>query len=312
MVHDRVLGIDVSKAQLDICEWPNGEAVAFPNDESGWAAVAARAAEIGAEAIALEASGGFERAATRYLRECGLLVLVLDPRRVRLFAAVRGKTAKNDRLDAATTAQFAALFGEERPARGPELERLAEFLTYYEQCADSLAHARTRAGAFAEPELCARIAEEIARLKMAKVEVLRRLRQLVKRVPGLPPKIALLQSMPGIGFLNAVTLAVRLPELGTLSRHAIAALAGVAPYDRDSGSMRGQRHIHGGRARVRRMLYMGALLATRSGSPFAQRYAALLRAGKPTKVALVAVMRKMIVTLNAMLRDGRSWTPAIA
>jgi transposase len=220
---------------------------------------------------------------------------------------MRSRQAKNDRLDAATIAEFAALFGEQRPARSPVLERLAEYLTYYEQTALAVSHARTRLNGFSELELRHRVMAEVERLESEKDETLRRIRHLVREIADLAARIRLLQTMPGIGFLNAVTLAVRLPELGTLSRRAIASLAGLAPFDRDSGTSHGRRSVIGGRARVRRMLYMGALTATRHQSPFAAFYRRLVEAGKPGKVALVAVMRKMLVTLNAMIRDSAPW-----
>jgi transposase len=307
MRYTSVLGIDVSKARLDACVWPQGQALAVKNDEEGWANLARHVVAAGVEAVAVEASGGFERGLVRYLRALGLVVLVLDPRQVRLFAQLRGRHAKNDRLDAATIAEFAALFGEQRPARSPALERLAEYLTYYEQTAQAVSHARTRLHAFSELELRQRLMAEVKRLESEKAETLRRIRQLVREVADLAARARLLQTMPGIGFLNAVSLVVRLPELGSLSRRAIASLAGLAPFDRDSGTSHGRRRIFGGRGRLRRMLYMGALTATRDGSPFASVYRRLVAAGKPAKVALVAVMRKMLVTLNAMIRDNAPW-----
>lgn len=307
MCFNSLLGIDVSKARLDVCVWPQRQAFAVGNDEEGWAELARVVAEAGIDAVAVEASGGYERGLVRYLRALGLVVLVLDPRQVRLFAQMRGRQAKNDRLDAATIAEFAALFGEQRPARSPVLERLAEYLTYYEQTALAVSHARTRLNGFSELELRHRVMAEVERLESEKDETLRRIRHLVREIADLAARIQLLQTMPGIGFLNAVTLAVRLPELGTLSRRAIASLAGLAPFDRDSGTSHGRRSVIGGRARVRRMLYMGALTATRHQSPFAAFYRRLVEAGKPGKVALVAVMRKMLVTLNAMIRDSAPW-----
>jgi transposase len=303
MCFNSVLGIDVSKARLDVCVWPQRQAFAVGNDEEGWAELARVVAEAGIDAVAVEASGGYERGLVRYLRALGLVVLVLDPRQVRL----RSRQAINDRLDAATIAEFAALFGEQRPARSPVLERLAEYLTYYEQTALAVSHARTRLNGFSELELRHRVMAEVERLESEKDETLRRIRHLVREIADLAARIRLLQTMPGIGFLNAVTLAVRLPELGTLSRRAIASLAGLAPFDRDSGTSHGRRSVIGGRARVRRMLYMGALTATRHQSPFAAFYRRLVEAGKPGKVALVAVMRKMLVTLNAMIRDSAPW-----
>lgn len=304
------LGIDVSKRQLDGHVWPEGASLCVGNGEAGFAALLDWLAGHPVDAIAVEASGGYERKLVEALRAAGQRVLVLQPRDVRLFAELRHKRAKNDRLDARVIAEFAALFGEERPARSPALERLAAYLTYYEQLSAAVAQAKTQRETFADEEVRALCAEQVARLTADKRTLLARIRALVASDEDLSGRVRLVQSMPGIGFLNAVTLVVRLPELGRLSRHAIACLIGVAPFDDESGQHKGRRVCRGGRRRVRTMLYMGALAAARC-NPLIQAFCQRLKAaGKAHRVVIVAAMRKIIVILNAMVRDGKPWEHA--
>jgi transposase len=215
--------------------------------------------------------------------------------------------AKNDRIDAETIAEFGATFGKSRPARAPLLDKLAERLTWYEQITDDIVRLRTRRAMFSDPELRAQLTAELRRLVAAKRAALRAVRRLAMDDAVLRQRIELLQTMPGVGAFVALTLVIRLPELGTLSRHAVASLAGLAPWDNDSGRRRGIRHIFGGRDRVRCALYMGALTAIRINRPIVAFYDRLCAAGKPGKVALTAAMRKMLVMLNAMLRDQRAF-----
>lgn len=303
----RTLGVDVSKRQLDGHVWPDGAGLCVGNNEAGFAALLRHLAEQPVDAVAVEASGGYERKLVAALRAAGQRVLVLAPREVRLFAEMRRKRAKNDRLDARVIAEFAALFGEERPARPPALERLAAYLTYYEQLSAAVAQARTQLESFDDAEVRELAADQVRRLTADKRALLARIRVLVAADEGLNGQVRRLQSMPGIGFLNAVTLAVRLPELGRLSRHAIACLIGVAPFDCESGQHKGRRFCRGGRERVRTMLYMAATTAKRCNPAIKAFCDRLKAAGKPHKLIIVAAMRKMIVTLNAMVRDGKEW-----
>jgi transposase len=307
----RVLGIDVSKSRLDCSLWPSGTGLSVDNDETGLATLAALVEAEQVAAVAVEASGGYERLLVRTLRAQGLTVVLLQPGEVRTFANMRRCRAKNDRIDARVIAEFAAHFGAERPGRDAEAERLAEFLTYYEQASQAVAHARTQRDSFTVPELRDLHEKAIAALVVAKMTALAHLRKSLRQSPRLAHIAALLQSMPGVGFLNAASLAVRLPELGTINRRAIASLVGLAPFDRDSGTRRGARHIAGGRTRVRTMFYMAAMAAIRSCPQYRAIYDKLLSTGKVHKAAVTAVMRRMIVTLNAMVRDQTSWQPAI-
>lgn len=310
-VFSSVLGVDVSKPRLDCCLWPSGKAIVATNDESGVAGIAALVAAENIAAVAVEATGGYERLLVRSLRAAGMVVVVLQPGEVRAFANMRRRRAKNDRIDALVIAEFAAHFGAERPGRDSDAERLAEFLTYYEQASQAVAHARTQRDAFSAPELRELHDQAIAALVAAKKTALAHLRRLLRQSPKLARLAALLQTMPGVGFLNALSLAVRLPELGSANRRAIASLAGLAPFDRDSGCKRGARHIAGGRTRVRTMFYMAAMAAIRSCPQYRAIYERLVAAGKAHKAAVTAVMRRMIVALNAMVRDEAPWRPAL-
>lgn len=303
----RTLGVDVSKRQLDGQLWPDGGGLSVGNNEAGFAALQRHLVAHPVDAVAVEASGGYERKLVEALRAAGHRVVVLAPREVRLFAEMRRRRAKNDRLDARVIAEFAALFGEERPARSPALERLAAYLTYYEQLSAAVAQAKTQLESVADDEVRALVGDQVRRLTADKRALLVRIRALVEADDDLNGQVRRLQSMPGIGFLNAVTLAVRLPELGRLSRHAIACLIGVAPFDDESGRHKGRRFCRGGRERVRTMLYMAATAAKRCNPAIKAFCERLKAAGKPHKLIIVAVMRKMIVTLNAMVRDGKEW-----
>lgn len=308
----KTLGLDVSKRQLDGHFWPDGVSVSVGNNEAGFTTLLRHLAERAVDAIAVEASGGYERKLVEAMRQAGFRVLVLQPRDVRLFAQMRRRHAKNDRLDARVIAEFAALFGEERPARSPVLERLAAYLTYYEQLSAAAAQAKTQLEGFVDDEVRALVVEQIRRLTADKRTLLARIRALVEEDQDLDKQVKRLQSMPGIGFLSAVTLAVRLPELGRLTRHAIACLIGVAPFDDESGQHKGRRYCSGGRERVRTMLYMAATTAKRC-NPIIKAFCERLKAaGKPHKLIIVAAMRKMIVTLNAMVRDNKEWQDNIA
>jgi transposase len=309
MNHSRVLGIDVSKKRLDCAVFPHSREGAFSleNCEAGATALLDCVQAMKPEVVALEASGGCERLIVARLREAGVTVLVLQPAAVRAFATLRGRKAKNDRLDAQLIAEFAARFGEARAPRPAAWDRFAELLTYYEQVAEDAALVRTCLASLHDPEIRDRATARLKALAAEKTALLARLRALVAELPELAARVKLLATMPGIGFLNAVNLAVRMPELGRLSNKAVAALAGLAPFDDDSGERAGQRSIRGGRGRVRRLLFMGAMSAIRVNPIIKALYARLIARGRAHKSAVTAAMRKMIVTLNAMMRTQQPW-----
>jgi transposase len=307
MKFNTVLGIDVSLKNLDCWEYPSGRGFSVENTDEAIGALMEDSAGRSIEVIAVEATGGLERRVTRIARAAGFRVLVLNPARVRSFANLKGQIAKNDRIDAKVISEFAAHFGEDREPLPAEYEPLLECLTYHQQCSERVAQAKTCLASFSVPEICESQQSVVASLIEAKRLALATLRQRVAALPALKALVKLLSSMPGIGFLNAVNLAVRLPELGKLSRQAIASLAGLAPFDHDSGKFKGQRFIQGGRERIRTLLYMGGLTAVRVDPSFKAFYDRLVAKGKAHKLAITAVMRKMVTILNAMVRANKPW-----
>ena len=304
-----VAGIDCGKDFLDGGLFPEGDGIRVTNDAAGFVLLSAWATRHGVRRIGMEASGGYERLVRRHLLAVGFGVWVFDPARVRHLAKAKGRRAKNDSIDARVIAEFTATFPAAATVGGDVArEELAGLLKarglMVEKQAD-LRHAATLAPAVASTALIA-AAEHLAhRVAELDGEIERR----VAADCGLARTVADLRSAPGIGSVSAVTLAAMLPELGHTSGARIAALVGVAPFDDDSGRHRGQRRIAGGRADVRRVLYMATLVAaTRAKGVIADFYQRLRAAGKAPKVALVACMRKLLVRLNAMLATGQHWS----
>ncbi len=307
------VGIDVAKVRLDVAIRPRGEAWAVPNDDDGIAALVARLAPLAPTLVVLEATGGLEMPAAAALAGVGLPVAVVNPRQVRDFAKALGQLAKTDALDA----QLLARFGEVvRPAPRPlpeaDAQALAAMVARRRQLLATLTSERQRLGTARVPvrdRLCAHIAwleQELADLDDD-------LRRRVRASAVWRAQEDLLRSVPGIGPIVATTLLAELPELGTLDRKRIAALVGLAPLNRDSGTLRGKRLVWGGRGRVRSALYMAALVAVRHNPFLRAFYARLLRAGKPKNVALTACMHKLLLILNAVVRAGIPWRqPATA
>lgn len=302
-----VVGIDVSKDWLDVAVYPDGEHWQVRNDQDGWRALRRQLKGRGIRAIGLEASGGYERNASIALVEAGLPVRNVNPWKLRQFAKAAGILAKNDRIDAHVIARFVDTLPS-RPARhDPDLDHLAELVTARRQlvddrlrCANQMELLRDAALRRMQTRRIRQIDTDIRRLDQ-------RITETIAGVSILAERQALLCSMPGVGPVLAATLLAFLPELGSLSNRPIGALVGVVPYDFDSGKMRGLRRIWGGRARIRRVLFMAAQTAAMHNpvlKAFKQR---LIAQGKKPKVAIVAVMRKLIVILNAMVRDNTTW-----
>ena len=303
-------GIDVSKDRLDVLLLPEGLCFSVCNDTPGWAELIARLRPLAVSAIGLEPSGGYERGIIRALLAAGLSVRRINPNKLRQFARARGVLAKNDRLDARLIAEYVAIMPTRVLQRDDAVERLAEIITMRRQLCDEHVAAMNQA-THLEDAMLRRISKR--RLLRIEADILlldKRLAELVAADPRLAHRYQLLISMPGVGPTLAHTLLATLPELGQIDRKQIAALVGLAPYDFDSGKLKGHRCIYGGRMPVRNVLYMAALSASRYNpalKAFSNRLAA---AGKKSKVIIVAVMRKMIITLNAMLRDNTEWHPA--
>jgi transposase len=305
------VGIDVSKRRLDIHARPSGESFAFGYDDEGVTALIERLVALAPALVVLEATGGMEVRLAAALAAAGLPVAVVNPRQVRAFARAMGRLAKTDRLDAAVIAHFAeAVRPPVRPLPDEATRRLGALVARRRQLLEMLVAERNRRHA-ADPALQERIDAHLRWLEEALAELERDLEGAVRESPIWQAKEELLRSVPGVGPVSARTLLAELPELGSLTRRQAAALVGVAPFSRDSGRMRGKRAIWGGRARLRACLYMAAVAAARGSNPaIAGFYKRLRLAGKPAKLALTACMRKLVVTLNAMLRTDTAWKPA--
>jgi transposase len=313
-----LIGIDVAKAELVVAARPTGERWAVANDERGIRTLVERlrAAAPRVELIVLEATGGYELLCVGALAAAGLPVVVANPRQVRDFAKATGQSAKTDRIDADVLALFAERV---RPAvralPDADAQELDALLGRRRQLLEMLQAERNRLGQvfgrgkpLVKKSLRAHIAFLERELRIADTD----LGAMVKRSPAWRERDDLLQSVPGVGPVLSLTLLAELPELGRLTRREIAKLVGVAPLSRDSGTMRGRRFVQGGRAGVRAVLYMAALVATRRNAVIRAFYQRLLAAGKPRKLALVACMRKLLTTLNTMARTQQRWSAEYA
>lgn len=306
------IGIDVAKATLDYACRPNGEAGTVPNDDQGIDALVEQLHPQAPTLIVLEATGGYEAAVAAALAAAGLPVVVANPRQVRDFAKATGQLAKTDAIDAQVLALVAErVRPEPRPLPDADAEALDALLTRRRQLVEMLVAERNRlliARAAVRRDLQQHIRFLERRLREADDD----LHTAVKASPVWRVKDDLLQSVPGVGRVVSLTLLAELPELARLSHKEIAALVGVAPLARDSGTLRGKRLVYGGRAPVRAVLYMAALVASRRNPVIRAFYERLRAAGKPAKVALTACMRKLLVILNAIARSGTPWQPARA
>jgi transposase len=305
------VGIDISKHRLEIHVRPCGESFTIDYSEEEVAALVERLGGLEPTLIVLEATGGMEVRLAAALAAAGLPVAVVNPRQVRAFARATGRLAKTDRLDAAAIAHFAeAVRPPVRPLADEATRQLQALVTRRRQLLEMLVAERNRCQA-AEPALHKRIDAHLRWLETALAEIERDLDGAVRDSPVWRAKEELLRSVPGVGPVSARTLLAQLPELGSLTRRQVAALVGVAPFNRDSGKMRGKRTIWAGRAALRACLYMAAVAAARGANPtIAGFYQRLRQAGKPAKLALTACMRKLVVTLNAMLRTNTTWKQA--
>ncbi len=304
------VGIDVSKDWLDVSTGAGGAEWQVGNDAAGIRALGERLAVVAPERIVVEATGGLERAVVRGLAKTGLPVVVVNPRQVRDFARATGRLAKTDVIDARVLAWFGkALQPAVRLRPDAQAEALRAVVTRRRQVVEMLTMERNRVGQ-ATALVRRQVKGHIAGLQRQLVALDRALAQLLQANPVWRARDTLLRSVPGIGPVTASMLVAALPELGRLNRKQIAALVGVAPHNRDSGSFRGKRSVWGGRAAVRTCLYMATLVATRRNSVIQHFYARLCAAGKPKKVALIACMRKLLTILNRMLYTNSPWQPA--
>lgn len=319
MARERIfVGIDVSKARLDVHLHPAGERLAVANDQAGWRALAHRlrrlpGAAAGDAAIGLEASGGYERGVADHLAAADLAVYRIDPAQVRAFARSRARHAKTDPIDAEMIARWLAAHGDRAQPyrRDPARRRLSELVAHRARLVAQAATLEGQLDTIEEPVVRRLIGADIKRIKAAVLLLAKTVAALIAAHRDLSRRHDLLTSVPGVGPVLASTLIGQLPELGTSDAKAIAALVGVAPYSRQSGATDRGGRCRGGRHHVRAVLYMATLSAIRCGNPAIKPfYERLRRAGKPAKPAIVAAMRKLITILHAIVRDQTAWNSA--
>lgn len=302
------VGIDVAKDRLDVHVRPQGEAFALARDADGLELLCARVSELAPALVVLEATGGFETTVAAALAAAKLPLAVVNPRQIRDFARATGRLAKTDALDAAAIAHFAeAVKPQPRPLPDAAARALGELVTRRRQVVDMMVAERQRARQLTQRRLLKGVARHLAMLQKELSTLEQDLDTTVRGTPAWREDEELLTSTPGIGDTTARTLLADLPELGKLGHKQITALVGLAAYNRDSGTMRGRRTIWGGRASVRAALYMATLTAIQFNPAIKACHERLRAAGKPAKVAIVACMRKLLITLNAILRDRRPW-----
>jgi transposase len=300
------VGIDISKAQLDLALRPEGQFSA-PNNEAGFAQVLERLNAVHPTLVVLEATGGLELPLTGVLAAAGVPVFVVNPRQVRDFAKATGRLAKTDALDAQTLAHFAEVMRPEpRPLPDEQTQALGAILARRRQLVEMLTAEKNRLGTARKP-VRKSLRTHIAWLERELSHTDRGLARAIRESPVWHEKEALLRSTPGVGPVVTTTLLATLPELGTLTGKQIGALVGVAPLNRDSGTLRGKRTVWGGRAQIRAVLYMAALVAARFNPVIRAFYQRLRAAGKAKKVVLTACMRKLLIVLNAMLKHRTPW-----
>ncbi len=310
------VGIDVAKATLEVALWPEGPGAQLANDVEGHDAILSMLSGREVTLIVLEATGGYEMACAAALQASGWPVAIVNPKQSRDFARAMGWLAKTDRIDARVLAQMAQVLSTHpkhalnlKPVPGEQQQRLQALVTRRRQLLTMLTAERNRLAlshSSVRPGIVVLI--EILRAQMDAVEG--ELQVSITEDPALAETLELLTSVSGVGLRTATVLIADLPELGHLSHKAISALAGLAPVARDSGAQRGKRRIFGGRKNVRTALYMAGLVAARHNPVLRDFYQRLLAAGKPKKVALIAVCRKLLVILNAIAHSRQAWNPA--
>lgn len=305
------VGIDVSKKRLDVYVHPDGTVFSLDNDEAGHAGLVERLRSLSVDCIGLEATGGYEKLAAASLAEAGLPVVVINPAQVRHYARAVGTRTKTDSIDARMIALFvAATEPELRALPDEQSAALAELMVRRRQLVGMLVAEKNRQGRLPPGKVRLSVARIIAALNDELARLDSDLGGIIEHSPVWRDKQNLLASVPGIGDTIARALLADLPELGQLDRRAIAALAGLAPFTRQSGQWRGKSFIAGGRTAPRSALFIGAMVAARHNAPLRAFYQRLLTAGKPKRVALIATARKLLTILNAIIRDQKPWQSA--
>jgi len=301
-------GIDVAKNKLDVAIHGRDARLSATNDADGWRRITHMLREAQVQRVGMEATGGYERDLAQHLRHDGFEVRLLQPMQTKAFARLHLRRAKNDAIDAALIAACTAMLDTPQDAHDPRLDGCADLLTFVEQIEEDIARCKTRLEHIRHPRLRRLVTADIARLRARAAAELKRIAAGLRQFDDLAIRLDLVLSIPGIGERTAIAVIVRMPELGRVSREEAAALAGLAPFDDDSGSQRGQRHIAGGRSRLRRSLYAAALPAAFRWNPALKSlYARLTARGKTHRAALVACARKLIVYANTVVQRGSPW-----
>jgi transposase len=308
---EHFVGIDVAKDRLDVHLRPSGESFTVTRDGEGLAQLVDRLQTLAPRLVVMEATGGYETIVASAMAAARLPLAVVNPRQIRDFARATGKLAKTDAIDAAAIAHFAeAIRPPARPIAEPEAQALGELVARRRQVIEMIVAERNRRRRATQRRVVRAIDRHLELLQTELSELEGDIDGAIRGSPAWQADADLLASVPGVGPATLRTLIAELPELGRLDRRKIAALVGVAPINRDSGMMRGRRTIAGGRPAVRTALFMAALVASRKNPIIAPYYAKLRAAGKTGKQALTACIRKLVVILNAILRDRKPWQPA--
>ena len=302
-------GVDVGRDSLDIAIAPTGRGFRAPNVAQGVNVVVDRLKRAGVTRVVLESIGAYGQRLVRALSEAGFEVGIVDPKRIKALRLAEGKRAKTDRLDARLIARFALLMSDAaRPLPDADAFKLRALSTRRRQLVEMIAMEKTRLKQALDPEIVDSLKAALVALTAERARVDLQLEARARLQPGGERRRKLLLSAPGVGAAVAITLLADLPELGALNRKAVASLAGLAPQVDESGTRKGHAHIAGGRPCVRAALYMAALAAVRCDPAFKARYQAMRAAGKPGKVALIAIARHLLLALNTMLAEDRHWT----
>ena len=310
MTNDTI-GIDISKDHLDAHRMRDGASRRFSNDKAGHRSFVGWAGRCGARLV-YEPTGPYHRTFERALADAGFALVKVNPRQARRFAEATGKLAKTDRLDAAMLARMGALLDlEARPVRSALLSDLKDLSMAREALVKNRTAAKNRAKTLTLAILKRHSAEQLRQIERQIAAIEAEIMALIEADHDLARRFKILVSIPGVAAITAFALIIDMPELGRLENSQAASLAGLAPVARQSGQWTGRAFIRGGRANLRQALYMPALVATRFNPDLKAKYDRLIAAGKPAKKAITAVMRKLIVLANALLRDGRNWAPSL-
>ncbi|TGN38976.1 IS110 family RNA-guided transposase [Marinobacter confluentis] len=306
------VGVDVSKAKLDICIRPNNETFTVDNSPEGIRIALKKLRQVKPDRIVCEATGRLELAFINACRKAGFSCVISDPVRIKKFAGVLGQRAKTDYLDAQLIAQFAEVMRPEpTPKKAESLNRISDLLTRRNQLIDLRTQEKNRMKIM--PKFLTHSMKAVIKhldMHIQRMEVLLELE--IEKDADYDKKTKIIKSVPGVGNVVALTLLADLPELGTMSNKQAASLVGVAPISRESGTFRGKRYIRGGRAKVRTAMFMAMMSAIQCNSKFKALYQRLVDAGKAKRAAIIACVRKMVVVLNSMVRSGKTWDPNLA